>query len=154
MNWVEVWYRPLNGALQAALSLIGMLVVLTPLALWVAWNETIYFGTLATAVIGAGLFCLFAWLLHHLHLVVPDELEVDPETAHGAYVVHLRSGRLADWEHLQEDDPGVQANRGEYRDTIVRNLRLVFVSAGITMLLGSALLIGAWALIVSRYGGV
>jgi len=152
-TWAEDWYRPLSGLMQAVLSLFGMLVVLTPLALWVAWNETVYFGALATAGIGAAIFCLFAWLLHKLHELVPEELDAVPLSAARDAMVPA-ADPSADWEQRQEEDPALRQGRQDYGGEIARNLRLIFFSAGITLLLGCGLLAGAWALIAANYGGI
>ena len=40
------------------LIVLGMIVMVTPLALWVAWTDTILFGVLLTGISAAFLYCI------------------------------------------------------------------------------------------------
>jgi hypothetical protein len=41
-------------------TLLGMVVAATPLALWVAWTHTVFFGVLLIGAVAAALYCFFA----------------------------------------------------------------------------------------------
>jgi hypothetical protein len=42
----------------AAMTASGVILAVTPLALWVAWSETALLSVLATLVVAGGIFCL------------------------------------------------------------------------------------------------
>ena len=41
-------------------TLLGMVVAATPIALWVAWTHTIFFGVILVGAVAAALYCYFA----------------------------------------------------------------------------------------------
>jgi len=41
-------------------TLLGMVVAATPLALWIAWSHTVFFGVLLIGAAAAALYCFFA----------------------------------------------------------------------------------------------
>lgn len=151
MAKTEEWYGFVNGFIEVVMTVFGLMVVLTPLALWVSWNEVVYYGTLATAVIGAAMFFLFATLLSRLHASRPDIFRsVDPDTGL-SYAEAMRTNRLTDWEALQEDDPVSHRQRMAFRDDVTNNLNLVFATASALMVIGFSMLAAAWAFFVATF---
>ena len=41
-----------------AASVFGLILALTPPALWIAWSETMFFAILGIGAVAGGLFCL------------------------------------------------------------------------------------------------
>lgn len=137
-------HRAMILFVEAGLGVFGMTVVLTPLALWVAWSEEIYYGTLVVCFIGVGLFIGFAQLLRLL-----QHGEIDEEAAATArvYAEKMREPGGVDWDAIELDDPAVKQNRREFSNQALQSVKLVFWSASIMLALGGGLLLAAYYLI-------
>ncbi|MDP6564321.1 MAG: hypothetical protein QF578_05795 [Alphaproteobacteria bacterium] len=128
------------GLIETGLSVSGMTAVLTPLALWVAWSELVFYATL---VIGGAAFLVFwflAWMLSRL----PHERPAAADPA-GSELLHSRG---VDWDALQEDDAATKRQQRSLRNEALRNLRLTLQTATLLILLGLTLLALAWRLAV------
>lgn len=137
-------YRAMTLFVEAGLGIFGFTVVLTPLALWVAWNEEMFYGTLVVCFLGVAMFMGFAQLLRWLQHGVVDEA-----AAAGArvYAEKMRESGGEDWDAIELDDPAVRQNRKEYSNQALRSVKLVFWAASIMLALGGALLLAAYYLI-------
>ncbi len=49
-----------DSLITLGLTLFGLVLVVTPLALWVAWTETIFLVVLVTGATAAALYCVLA----------------------------------------------------------------------------------------------
>ena len=49
-----------DSLITLGLTLFGIVLAVTPLALWVAWTETIFLGVLVTGATAAGLYSVLA----------------------------------------------------------------------------------------------
>ena len=52
--------KALQSLIAGTMTLLGLILMATPLALWVAWSETILFGVLATGFAAGVLYCVLA----------------------------------------------------------------------------------------------
>lgn len=54
--------KPTDNLVTLGLIFLGLILMLTPLALWVAWTETIFMVVLGSCATAAVLYCLLARL--------------------------------------------------------------------------------------------
>lgn len=57
----DIKWTPTERLMQFLMGLCGFIGMLTPLALWVAWSELIYFVVIAVGAAALGSFFLFSW---------------------------------------------------------------------------------------------
>ncbi len=141
--------RALILIIETCMSIFGFIVVLTPLALWVSWNELIYFGTLAVCFVGMALVVAFAQLLHRVQQV-PEG--IDLTEAAKSHEEWLMSSRGVDWAAVERDDPETRRRRKQYGNEAMRELKLVFSAAAILLALGGGMLLLAYYFITAYTG--
>ena len=52
--------EPIENLLNFAMTVLGLVLVVMPLALWIAWSETVFSLVLAAGFVAAALFCVLA----------------------------------------------------------------------------------------------
>ena len=53
--------RLVENIIEWAMPCVGLVLVVMPLAFWVAWSEAVYFLLIGVTIGAGGLFCLLAW---------------------------------------------------------------------------------------------
>jgi hypothetical protein len=137
-------FRATSRFIEVGLGIFGVTVVLTPLALWVAWNEQMYYGILVVCVVAVGLFIGFAKLLSWLPGSVVDE---DAAASARVYAERMRGFTGEDWDSIELDGAEASQGRHEYGNEVLRSIKLVFWAASVLLALGGGLLLGAYYLI-------
>ena len=92
---------------DAVMSAVGLVIVAMPLAVWVAWTETVFFLVLAAGFVASALFCALAWLAPQSHVEQPAAAErrtVPPERS----VAELQRLFPLIYDHRHPGDPAFQ----------------------------------------------
>ena len=101
--------RLTNSLTTVGLNLLGATMMITPLALWVAWTETVLYVVLATGVMAGVLYCLLA-----LYEERADSARREPATnlpaatVPDAFVAELHALFPLTYHHRRLGDPAFQ----------------------------------------------
>ena len=83
--------------------------MVTPLALWVAWTETVLFIVLATGAMACVLYCLLVWYEERADLAPRGPTTHGPaETVPDAFVAELHGLFPLTYHHRRLGDPRFQ----------------------------------------------
>ena len=98
-----------DGLTTFGLNLLGAILMITPLALWVAWTETVLFIVLATGVMAGALYCLLALCEKPADLAQGETAtNGPPETVPDAFVDELHGLFPLTYHHRRLGDPKFQ----------------------------------------------
>ena len=71
--------RTVVALLQVAVPTLGMATLVTPLLLWVAWSEVLFYGVMVYGACALSGFLACTWLQHRLCDDGPAPVSVGPE---------------------------------------------------------------------------
>ncbi|MDA1097641.1 MAG: hypothetical protein O2967_01550 [Proteobacteria bacterium] len=132
------------GLIEGGLTLSGVTAAVTPLALWVAWSEMVFYLVLS---VGCGAFLIFIGLARLRGLLAPDH-------APGAKVIDFESlrRRRVDWEQLQDEDRGVRRRQRSIKGDAQREFGYMVRITTSLILIAVLLFLAVWAMMEIRYG--
>lgn len=131
------------GLIEGGLALSGITAVLTPLALWTAWSELVFYWMLS---VGAIAFLVFMGLARLRGFLTG-------ETERGGNVTGfegLRQRRM-DWEQLQQDDPEVRRRQRSIKGDARREFGYMLRVTSSLILFAALAFLAVWALMEFRY---
>jgi hypothetical protein len=93
--------------IEAGLTVAGIIAAITPLLLWASWSKFVFYLVLS---VGCSAFLVFIGLAHIRGRLMGEDLP-------GRDILGLKGvrQRMADWDQLQEADPGVQRKQREIK---------------------------------------
>lgn len=132
------------GLIEAGLTMAGIVAAITPLALWAAWSETVFYTVLS---VGCGAFLVFIGLARVRGYLTGEEYA----EADALGLKSLRR-RMEDWERLQLDDRAVGRRQRSIKGDAAREFSLMLRVAGGLILTAAAMFTALWAILETYYG--
>lgn len=132
------------GLIEGGLTLSGVIAAITPLVLWTAWSELIFYWILS---VGCGAFLSFIGLAWLRGLLAPDA-----EAGGAAFAFESLRQRRINWERLHREDPRVAPRRRPIKGDARREVGYMLRIASALILFAALLFLAVWALMEFRYG--
>ncbi len=130
--------------IEVGLTVAGIVAVITPLALWASWSETVFYTVL---LVGCSAFPIFIGLAKVRGYLTGENMT-------GTVVLGLEAvrRRQEDWDRLQEDDPEIGRRQRSIKGDARREVGFMFrVSFGLILIVGVVFTV-VWAGFEMYYG--